>query len=98
MDCQNVIQPHFIEELAALIILHGLEVVVAVNQPIHIDDGSVFDEISCIAAAGHANQRAGFGVTFQNGELVHVGLALMGVFVGHSRIYIADEDHPKIQT
>ena len=53
---KDIIETYFLQVFASLPGLQGLEIGVAVDQSIHVDDRTVVDEIAHVAAAGQPDQ------------------------------------------
>ncbi len=77
--------------LAAGVGLQRLKIGVAIDQTIHIDNGTVLNKITDVAAASESDDTARLGAFLQQRDNIHVRGISGPVIVGHGCVYRSPE-------
>ena len=81
----------------SLAILQGKEIFLAVDEAVHVDDGSVVNEVADIAAARHADDAAWWSVFFKIWQHIHVGAFRWKEVIRHDLDHLCAESISKEQ-
>src|SRR5215211_1900314 len=71
--CQYVVEPNACKICTRLMRLNGFEILIAIDQSIHVDNYTVPNKVSGVASAGHTYQAAGLSVCFKEWCDIHIG-------------------------